>query len=131
MARRRACSAVIFAPRIWLPQITSRDLVLMAVYCSATVPDSQSTTASGTSAAARFRLVKRPAAIVGKCYNRWNSGPWRGVESSLPADAPKTLAGRRPPQVGGPGVGSLGPFRARWIVKWPCTSAALALRQMS
>ena len=31
----------------------------------------------------------------------------------------------------GPRVGSLGPFRARWIVEWPCTSAALALRQMS
>ena len=68
----------------------------------------------------------------GKCSNHWNYEPHRGVESPLPADAPKAPwpeenlpAGWRPQRY------ALGPFGARWIVEWPCTSAASLPRQRS
>ena len=58
VARWRGASALIFAPRIWLPQMTSRDLVLMAGDYSATGPDLQSTSSCGSQGLYRFCLVK-------------------------------------------------------------------------
>jgi hypothetical protein len=58
--------ARISASMIWPPQMTSRDVVLMAGHFSAVVGESQSTTNSATGLRRRFRLVKTAAGLAGK-----------------------------------------------------------------
>jgi hypothetical protein len=108
VARWRAASALIFAPRIWLPQMTSRDLVLMAGDYSATGPGLQSTSSCASQGAMPLLVAQPPS---GKCCRRWNHGTRRGVDSSLLADAAKT-PGRETTslQVGGPGLKTWGRF---------------------
>ena len=88
------------------PQMTCRDLVLIASNYSATAPDVQSTTPRITSARWRFHLVKPAAAAPEKLQDKVGTVETekRRVTSDLPP-----------------------PLR----VKWPCISAALVLRQRS
>ena len=67
----------------------------------------------------------------GKCCDRWNSRHGEASNPHFRPMPPKCSDRKETSQkVGGP-RGDLGPFRARWIVEWPCTSAALLPRQRS
>src|SRR5438067_1830169 len=89
LASSRACRARMSAPTIWPPQMTCRFLVLMAGDDSAVTPNSQSTRAREVITRDRFFLVKPAPGYREKIAIAWNRGARRGVESTLPADAPK------------------------------------------
>jgi hypothetical protein len=76
---------------VWPPQVNFRDLVPMAAHYSATGPDSQSTRARKVITPDRFFLIKPAPDTVGKMLQSLELPARRGVESSLPADAPQTL----------------------------------------
>jgi len=63
--------------------------------------------------------------MVGKLLQSLELRAWRRVESPLPAGTPHA-PGREKTchQVGGPRGMPWGRFGVRWIVKWPCNSAA-------
>jgi hypothetical protein len=80
----------------------------------------------------RFFLVKPAPLPSGKCCNRWNSRHGEASNPHFRPMPPKRSDRKETSQkVGGPGVEFLRPFRVRWIMEWPYTSAALLPRRRS
>jgi hypothetical protein len=84
-------------------EIASRDLMLMAGHCSATAPDSQSTTPCGKQPAGRASAWSSRRCAVRTMLQSLELRARPDVESSLPADAAKAPGWKKTClQVGGP-----------------------------